>query len=361
MGKEILKMEHITKIYPNGVMANRDVSFSVREGEIHALMGENGAGKSTLMKILFGDEDATEGDIIFEGNKIQPKSAADTIRLGIGMVHQHFMLVDSLRVYENVILGMEPKNGIMIDKEKAIRAVEETAKKYNLKIDPMAVVGELSVSQKQKVEILKVLLRGAKLLILDEPTNHLDITSKEILEEALNNYTGTVLYVSHDRYFINRTATRILELTSETFINYIGNYDYYLEKHDLMNQLYAGVNGTASSGDRTASKHGTADPSRSDSTAAVSTVSAPVSNGRSDWKAQREEQAKLRKKQNELKKVEEEIATLEARGEELDEQIQQPEIASNVGKLMEIHKEKEAVDARLAELYERWEQLAEDM
>ena len=180
MGKEILKMEHITKIYPNGVMANRDVSFSVREGEIHALMGENGAGKSTLMKILFGDEDATEGDIIFEGNKIQPKSAADTIRLGIGMVHQHFMLVDSLRVYENVILGMEPKNGIMIDKEKAIRAVEETAKKYNLKIDPMAVVGELSVSQKQKVEILKVLLRGAKLLILDEPTVGLD--PKQIIE-----------------------------------------------------------------------------------------------------------------------------------------------------------------------------------
>ena len=167
--------------------------------------------------------------------------------------------------------------------------------------------------------------------------------------------------MSHDRYFINRTATRILELTSETFINYIGNYDYYLEKHDLMNQLYAGVNGTASSDDRAASKHGTADPSRSGSTAAVSTASAPVSNGRSDWKAQREEQAKLRKKQNELKKVEEEIATLESRGEELDEQIQQPEIASNVGKLMEIHKEKEAMDARLAELYERWEQLAEDM
>ena len=205
------------------------------------------------------------------------------------------------------------------------------------------------------------MLSNANFLILDEPTNHLDITSKEILEEALNNYTGTVLYVSHDRYFINRTATRILELTSETFINYIGNYDYYLEKHDLMNQLYAGVNGTASSGDRTASKHGTADPSSSGSTAAVSTASAPVSNGRSDWKAQREEQAKLRKKQNELKKVEEEIATLESRGEELDEQIQQPEIASNVGKLMEIHKEKEAVDARLAELYERWEQLAEDM
>ena len=168
----VLHCEKIDKIYP-GTKALDQVSFDLLKGKVNVLIGENGAGKSTLMKILFGDEDATEGDIIFEGNKIQPKSAADTIRLGIGMVHQHFMLVDSLRVYENVILGMEPKNGIMIDKEKAIRAVEETAKKYNLKIDPMAVVGELSVSQKQKVEILKVLLRGAKLLILDEPTDHL--------------------------------------------------------------------------------------------------------------------------------------------------------------------------------------------
>ena len=214
MGKEILKMEHITKIYPNGVMANKDVSFSVREGEIHALMGENGAGKSTLMKILFGDEDATEGDIIFEGNKIQPKSAADTIRLGIGMVHQQFMLVDSLRVYENVILGMEPKNGIMIDKEKAIRAVEETAKKYNLKIDPMAVVGELSVSQKQKVEILKVLLRGAKLLILDEPTAGLDPKGRDDilgLVQKLHNEQGlTIILVSHSMEDVARYVSRLV-------------------------------------------------------------------------------------------------------------------------------------------------------
>ena len=214
MGKEILKMGHITKIYPNGVMANRDVSFSVREGEIHALMGENGAGKSTLMKILFGDEDATEGDIIFEGNKIQPKSAADTIRLGIGMVHQHFMLVDSLRVYENVILGMEPKNGIMIDKEKAIRAVEKTAKKYNLKIDPMAVVGELSVSQKQKVEILKVLLRGAKLLILDEPTAGLDPKGRDDilgLVQKLHNEQGlTIILVSHSMEDVARYVSRLV-------------------------------------------------------------------------------------------------------------------------------------------------------
>ena len=213
MGKEILKMEHITKIYPNGVMANRDVSFSVREGEIHALMGENGAGKSTLMKILFGDEDATEGDIIFEGNKIQPKSAADTIRLGIGMVHQHFMLVDSLRVYENVILGMEPKNGIMIDKEKAIRAVEETAKKYNLKIDPMAVVGDLSVSQKQKVEILKVLLRGAKLLILDEPTIAQDWKGRQIIGGIIRSLAERgklVIAILHDMDFVAENFERVI-------------------------------------------------------------------------------------------------------------------------------------------------------
>ena len=236
MGKEILKMEHITKIYPNGVMANRDVSFSVREGEIHALMGENGAGKSTLMKILFGDEDATEGDIIFEGNKIQPKSAADTIRLGIGMVHQHFMLVDSLRVYENVILGMEPKNGIMIDKEKAIRAVEETAKKYNLKIDPMAVVGELSVSQKQKVEILKVLLRGAKLLILDEPITGLDpATIQEfyhVIRHLNRDEKVAVLMVSHDIQNIVTQANKILQL-KQTVQFYGSVEDYKKSKYGI--------------------------------------------------------------------------------------------------------------------------------
>lgn len=200
MSKEILKMEHITKIYSNGVMANKDVNFCVQEGEIHALMGENGAGKSTLMKILFGDEDATDGSIVFEGKEIHPKSAADTIRLGIGMVHQHFMLVDSLRVYENVILGMEPKKGLLIDKEQAIKAVEETAEKYNLKIDPMATVGDLSVGRKQKVEILKVLLRGAKLLILDEPTAVLTPQeTQELFEQLLllKQNGHTIIFISH--------------------------------------------------------------------------------------------------------------------------------------------------------------------
>lgn len=200
MGKEILKMENITKIYPNGVMANKNVNLSVQEGEIHALMGENGAGKSTLMKILFGDEEATEGKIIYHGEELKPKSASDTIKAGIGMVHQHFMLVDSLRVYENVVLGMEPKKGVMLDSKEAIRMVKETAEKYNLKVDPMAVVGNISVGQKQKVEILKVLLRGAKLLILDEPTAVLTPQeTQELFEQLLmlKKNGHTIIFISH--------------------------------------------------------------------------------------------------------------------------------------------------------------------
>lgn len=200
MGNEILRMEHITKIYPNGVMANKDVNLKVEEGEIHALMGENGAGKSTLMKILFGDEEATEGQIFFRGKELKPKNASDTIKLGIGMVHQHFMLVDSLRVYENVVLGMEPKKGIMTDAKEAIRMVKETAEKYNLKVDPMAVVGDISVGQKQKVEILKVLLRGAKLLILDEPTAVLTPQeTQELFEQLLmlKENGHTIIFISH--------------------------------------------------------------------------------------------------------------------------------------------------------------------
>ena len=186
MGNEILRMEQVTKIYPNGVMANKEVNLFVNAGEIHALMGENGAGKSTLMKILFGIEPKDSGKIYFKGKEINTQSAAETIKLGIGMVHQHFMLVESLRVYENVILGMEPKKGLFTDKESAIQLVKDMAKKYNLNVDPMAKVSDLSVGVKQKVEILKVLVRGAKLLILDEPTAVLTPQeTKELFEQLI--------------------------------------------------------------------------------------------------------------------------------------------------------------------------------
>ena len=200
MGEEILRMENITKIYPNGVMANKDVTLSVQKGEIHALMGENGAGKSTLMKILFGFESKDSGEIYFEGKKLETSSPAETIKRGIGMVHQHFMLVDSLKVYENIVLGMEPRKGPFTDGKKASQMVADMAKKYNLNVDPEAKVETLSVGLKQKVEILKVLARGAKLLILDEPTAVLTPQETEELFEQLlllKQHGHTIIFISH--------------------------------------------------------------------------------------------------------------------------------------------------------------------
>lgn len=199
MSADILRMENITKIYGNGVIANKEVSLSVREGEIHALMGENGAGKSTLMKILFGIEPKDSGEISFEGKPLGQNSS-DIIKSGIGMVHQHFMLVDSLMVYENVLLGMEPRKGLFTDTKSAIALVSDTAKRYNLNIDPMARVGTLSVGLKQKVEILKVLVRGAKLLILDEPTAVLTPQeTQELFEQLLllKKKGHTIIFISH--------------------------------------------------------------------------------------------------------------------------------------------------------------------
>ena len=197
-------------------------------------------------------------------------------------------------------------------------------------------IKDLSGGERGRVSLAKLMLSNANFLILDEPTNHLDITSKEILEHALNQYTGTVLYVSHDRYFINKTATRIVELTGETFINYIGNYDYYLERK------------------------------RTDEPALRSTCCCGYSRhnllsltqSRTGKRKKRSRQS-LRKRQNQLKKTEEEITSLEERDRQLDELLSDPKISSNVAKLMELHKEKEAIASRLEELYELWENLAE--
>ena len=166
--KTVLQMNHIMKIYSNGVVANEDVSIELKKGEIHALLGENGAGKSTLMKVLFGIESPDEGQILLDGKETQIRSPQDAISKGIGMVHQHFMLVPSLTVAENIILGVEPKKRMcLIDMEKAVQEAEEIAKKYNFDIDVRAKVEEIPVGIKQKVEILKALYRGADILILD--------------------------------------------------------------------------------------------------------------------------------------------------------------------------------------------------
>lgn len=215
MEKEILKMNQITKIYGNGVIANKDVSLTVNRGEIHALMGENGAGKSTLMKILFGFEDKNEGEIIFDGQSLDGKKPAEIIEAGIGMVHQHFMLVESLRVYENVILGMEPKKGLATDKQKAIELVKELSEKYNLKVDPMAKVSDISVGLKQKVELIKVLARNAKLLILDEPTAVLTPQETDELFEQLlllKQNGHTIIFISHKIREVKQICDRITVL-----------------------------------------------------------------------------------------------------------------------------------------------------
>lgn len=209
---EALRMEHITKVYPNGVIACQDITLSVNHGEIHALSGENGAGKSTLMKILFGEEQATRGDIYVNGTRVGISSPTAAIRLGIGMVHQHFMLVPSLTVMENMILGMEPTRGLRIDREKAEREVLSISRKYNLLVDPDRRVSDLTVGQKQKLEILKALLRGAKLLILDEPTAVLtpQETRELFLElKALREGGYTIIFISHKLGEVRELCDRI--------------------------------------------------------------------------------------------------------------------------------------------------------
>lgn len=201
MSNKVLQMNNIMKIYPNGVVAVEDVTFELIKGEIHALLGENGAGKSTLMKVLFGLESPEQGLIILNDVETDMKSPQDAISKGIGMVHQHFMLVPSLTVAENIILGVEPAKGkVFIDMNKAVEISREIAEKYNFEIDVTAKVEDLPVGIKQKVEILKALYRGADILILDEPTavltpqetDELFIQLKKLKEKG-----HTIIFISH--------------------------------------------------------------------------------------------------------------------------------------------------------------------
>lgn len=212
MAEVLLSMEHITKIYSNGFVANSDVSFQVNKGEIHALSGENGAGKSTLMKILFGEEKPEQGRIIYKGSELKLESSTDAIKMGIGMVHQHFMLVPSFTVAENMVLGYEPGKLGHLDKRTARKMTQEVAKTYNLLVDPDKRVCELSVAEKQKVEILKALLRGAELLILDEPTAVLTPQeTAELFEQiiGLKEKGHTIIFISHKLKEIRQICQRI--------------------------------------------------------------------------------------------------------------------------------------------------------
>jgi len=206
-------MKNITKVYPNGIAAIQNVDFSVRRGEIHALMGENGAGKSTLMKMLFGLEQPTEGQIFINGERVSLTSPTVAIAHGVGMVHQHFMLVPSLTVAENIVLGMVPKkSGVLIDYKKALEITKESSEKFNLAVNPEAKVMDIPVGMKQKAEILKALIRGAKVLILDEPTAVLTTQeTAELFKELahLREQGYTIIFISHKLNEIKQITDRL--------------------------------------------------------------------------------------------------------------------------------------------------------
>ena len=211
----LLTMEGITKIYPNGFVANDKVDFKVKRGEIHALCGENGAGKSTLMKILFGEESIDEGQIVYKDKVLSLKNPLEALELGIGMVHQHFMLVPSLTVAENLALGVEPKKGALFDFEKAVNDTIDVAMKFNLPINPYDVVADLPVGFKQRLEILKILHRGVDVLILDEPTAVLTPQeTTELFIELVNLKKAgyTIIFISHKLHEIMEICDRITVL-----------------------------------------------------------------------------------------------------------------------------------------------------
>ena len=336
-GNDVLTIRNLGKAF-GSLNLFQHVDIDIRRGERIAVIGNNGAGKSTLLKIIMGMLPADAGEI-------RPGA-----RVHVGYYDQEQQV-------------LHPEKTIFEEIQDAYPDMDNTRVRSVLAAflftgdDVFKKISDLSGGERGRVSLAKLMLSEANFLILDEPTNHLDITSKEILEDALNHYTGTVLYVSHDRYFINKTATRILELTGQTFINYIGNYDYYLEKKEELTRIYTGQTGSASS---LSSK--TAGPLAGLTAGSVSSSSLSEkeeSAGKQDWKAQKEEQARLRKRQNDLKKTEEAILNHETRMEEIDQLLASEEVYTNVSRLMELNQEKETLTRQLEELYEAWESLAE--
>lgn len=330
-GNDVLTVEHLSKQF-DGQVLFRDVNFEIKRGEHVAVIGDNGTGKTTLLKILNQVQNADTGSFTL-GAKVQ-----------IGYYDQeHHVLHDEKTIFEEISDAYPTLNNTQI--RNTLAAFQFTGDEV------FKEIRSLSGGEKGRVSLAKLMLSEANFLILDEPTNHLDIASKEILEEALNNYSGTVLYVSHDRYFINSTASRILELVNQTFVNYIGNYDYYLEKKEELTRAYASgsiPDSSAAGGNTSAS------PASLQNSAGTASPGSRLS-----WQEQKEQQAKERKRKNDLKKTEEEISRLEDRNAQIDHEMTLEEVYSNSVKCQELAEEHTANEKRLEELYEMWETLAE--
>lgn len=312
-GNDVLTVQGLSKAFPPQTLFT-DLNFEIKRGERVALIGSNGTGKTTILKILNGVLPADAGEFRL-GSKVR-----------IGYYDQeHHVLHMEKTVFEEISDAYPTLTNTKIRNVLAAFLFTND--------DVFKRIGDLSGGERGRVSLAKLMLSEANFLILDEPTNHLDIVSKEILENALNHYTGTVLFVSHDRYFINTTATRILDLSNQTLTNYIGNYDYYLEKKETM------VN------------PGAVSPAEAGQT--------EESEAKLDWKQQKELQAQLRKKQNDLKRVENRIEKLENRDKEIDELLTHEDIFTNAAEVTKLSKEKEAIRTELEGLYEEWELLSE--
>ena len=309
-GNDVLTVDNLTKGFDGTVLFD-NICFQIKRGERVALIGSNGTGKTTILKLINGIIPADSGSI-YLGAKVN-----------IGYYDQeHHVLDPDKTIFDEIRDAYPDLNNTQIRNTlAAFLFTNEDVFKY---------IKDLSGGERGRVSLAKLMLSNANFLILDEPTNHLDITSKEILENALNSYTGTVLFVSHDRYFINSTATRIIELANKTVVNYIGNYDYYLEKKDILGAKPI-TNNTSKS-----------------SSSAISKL---------NWQEEKVKQAQQKKIKNEIKRTEERMALIEAEIDELDNMYADPAISSDTAKLMEIHTRKEALSKELDELYDKWGEL----
>lgn len=317
-GNDVLTVEGLSKAFPQQKLFS-DINFEIKRGERVALIGNNGTGKTTILKMI-NELVAPDAGTIILGSNVQ-----------IGYYDQeHQQLHMEKTIFDEIADDYPSLNNTKVRNVLAAFLFTDD--------DVYKRIEDLSGGERGRVALAKLMLSDANFLILDEPTNHLDITSKEILEDALKSYTGTVLFVSHDRYFINQTATRILELTGETVVNYIGNYDYYLEKHDQMVALYV--------------------KNREDAVQSQSTGVENTSAQKVDWQTQKAEQARIRKLENARNKAEERIAELEENISAIDEECAKPEVATNSARLGELVSQQNAYRQELAEQYDIWEELS---